>query len=72
MSSVFQQMLPFLVEFIRCLPLICVAVICYSGGDEASITAGVISFFVLHFVLAFIAVKDTGKEHPKWLEKMAR
>jgi len=44
----------------------------YSGETESSVKAGVISFFVIHFLLAFIAVIDTGKENPKKLEKLAR
>ena len=65
-------MLPFLVNIVRSLPIVCVPAFYYSGVDETSITAGVISFFVLHFVLAAIAVVDTGKKDPKWFEKIAR
>lgn len=63
--SLFQQILPILLDIVRALPLICV-------DTESSIEAGVISFFVIHFALASIAFIDTGKENPKWWEKLAR
>jgi len=64
-----QQILPLLVDIVRALPLILVPT---GGVTESSVKAGVISFFVIHFFLAFIAVIDTGKENPKKLEKLAR
>ena len=47
------------------------------GSDETTETTikkGVISFGLIHFALALIAVIDTGKKTPKWptLEKLAR
>jgi len=65
-------MLPFLVDIVRALPLVCVPALYYRGETESSVKAGVISFFVIHFLLAFIAVIDTGKENPNKLEKLAR
>jgi len=60
------------VDLVRALPLICVPALSYLGETESSVKAGVISFFVIHFLLAFIAVIDTGKKKPKKLEKLAR
>ena len=66
-------MLPFLVNIVRALPLICVPALYYRNETtESSIELGVISFIVIHFVLAFIAVIDTGRKHPSWWEKLAR
>lgn len=67
-------MLPFLVDILRGLPLISVPALYYSASEstESSIEAGVISFIVIHFSLAFIAVIDTGRESPAWWEKLAR
>ena len=41
---------------------------------EKAIEKGVIGFGLIHFVLALIAVIDTGEIAPKWprLEKLAR
>lgn len=72
--KLFQQILPILVDIARGLPLICFPALYYRGDTESSVEAGVLSFFVIHFLLAFIAVIDTGKERPKFpkLEKLAR
>ncbi|XP_078369689.1 uncharacterized protein LOC144653542 [Oculina patagonica] len=72
-ERVVLRILPFLVDIARGLPLICVPVY-YRDGTVSTIEAAgsVISFFVIHFLLAFIAVIDTGKEHPSKLEKLAR
>ena len=67
------QVLPVLVDILRGFPLISVPALYYSARTtESSIEAGVISFIVIHFVLAFIAVIDTGMEDPKWWERLAR
>ena len=65
-------MLPFLVDIVRGLPLICVPALYYSARDEASIERGVISFFVIHLALASIAAIPTGCKDPGRLEKIAR
>ena len=48
----------------------------YSSDEttEKAIKQGVIGFGLIHFVLALIAVIDTGEENPKspMLEKFAR
>ena len=59
-------------DIVRGLPLICVPALYYRGDTESSVKAGVISFFVIHFLLAFIAVIDTGKEDPNKWEQLAR
>ena len=57
----------------RGLPLIGVPAIYYHEGNEASIEVGVIIFFVIHLILAFIgAFADTGAKKPKLWEKIAR
>lgn len=66
-------MVPLLINVIRGLPLIAVPAIYYRGGNGIrSIEAGVITFFVIHLILALIgAVADTGTENPKWWQKIA-
>jgi len=67
-------MLPFLVDILRSLPLIIVPALITSASEptKSSIEVGVVSFIVIHFVLAFIAVIDTGQDNPRWWEKLAR
>ena len=59
-------------DIVRGLPLICIPALYHRGDTEWSVSAGVISFFVIHFLLAFIAVIDTGKEDPNKWEQLAR
>ena len=60
-------------DILRALPLISVLALYYSDRtSETSIKYGVISFIVIHFVLAFIAIIDTGKENPQRWEELSR
>lgn len=68
-----QQVVPLLINILRGLPLIVVPAIYYRGDNGAtSIEAGVITFFVIHLILALIgSFADTGTENPKWWQKIA-
>ena len=52
------------------------SIMTYSSDEttEKAIKQGLIGFGLIHFVLALIAVIDTGEENPKspMLEKLAR
>lgn len=67
--------MPTLINILRALPLM-FGPMTYSSDEtiETTIKQGVISFGLIHFALALIAVIDTGKKKPKWptLEKLAR
>lgn len=67
--------MPILIDILRALPLM-FGPMTYSSDEttETTIKQGVISFGLIHFALALIAVIDTGKKQPKWptLEKLAR
>ena len=65
--------MPLLINFLRGLPLIAVPAVYFTVGGERSIEVGVIVFFVIHLILAFIgAFADTGAGKPKLWEKIAR
>ena len=73
-----QQIAIYLVHILRGLPLIAVQTLYYfhdlSGVTDfdTAVQAALISFFIIHLVLAFIALIDTGREVPTWWEKIAR
>ena len=62
--SLSQMFLPCLVHVLRGLPLIVVPAACH--GVKLSVRVGVIICFVVHLVLVFIALIDTGAEQPRW------
>lgn len=69
-------MLPILIDILRALPLMYGSIMTYSSDEtkEKAIKQGVIGFGLIHFILALIAVVDTGAKDPKSprLEKLAR
>ena len=53
--------------------MIAVPAVYFTVGGERLIDVGVIVFFVIHLILAFIgAFADTGAERPNLWEKIAR
>ena len=53
--------------------MIAVPAVYFTVGGERLIEVGVIVFFVIHLILAFIgAFADTGAERPNLWEKIAR
>ncbi|XP_068684619.1 uncharacterized protein [Montipora foliosa] len=68
-----KKVLPFVIDILRALPLICVPPVVHYGvvdSDSATKNA-VICFIVIHFVLALIAFVHTGSRNPSWREKLA-
>ena len=57
---------------VRGVPLVVAAALYRCDCVVTPTEIGVISFFVIHYVLAFIALIDTGAEKPGFCEKLAR
>lgn len=66
------QMLPFLVEVLRGLPLVTFPLVYFAGGSETWVAIGVLIFFIVLLVLVFFAVMKTGRQNPNKLELVAR
>ena len=66
------QVLPFLIEIARVLPLVIFPALYFVGGDEDFVALGVLLFFVILFFLTLIAAMKTGHENPTRMEKVAR
>ena len=67
-----QLLLPCLVHMVRGIPLIAAPALYRCNCMASPITIGVISFFIIHCMLAFIAIVDTGAVEPGWWEKVSR
>ena len=68
----YSQMLPFLVEVIRGLPLITFPLIYFAGGSEEWVAIGVAIFVVFLGMFLVFAVMRTGSKNPTRLEMVSR
>ena len=67
------QVLPYVIETVRVIPLLVLPLIHYfGGGSEILVPIGVLVFFAFVGVLSAAAVVNTGKENPGFFEKIAR
>lgn len=71
-TLVLLQMLPFLIEILRGLPLVTFPLLYFAGGSEKWVAIGVLIFFIVLLVLVIFAVMDTGSKDPNKLELVAR
>ena len=70
------QVLPFVVEIARVLPLVTFPLVYFLKGeksdDEMWVAIGVLLFFIMLGVLIFISILRTGNENPGPLERLTR
>ena len=70
------QLLPFVIEVIRVLPLVTFPLVYFVRGekeeDEKWIAIGVLVFFVLLLIMTLISTLKTGSENPGTVEKLTR
>ena len=70
------QLLPYVIEAIRVLPLVTFPLVYFVRGekeeDEKLIAIGVLVFFVLLLIMILISTLKTGSENPGTVEKLTR
>ena len=66
------QMLPFLIELLRGLPLVTFPLVYFAGGSENWVAIGVLIFFIVLLVMVILAVMNTGSKTPTKLELVVR
>ena len=70
------QILPFVIEIVRVLPLVTFPLVYFLKGeradDEIWVAIGVLLFFILLGVLTIFSVLRTGHENPGSLERLTR